>query len=645
MSIISFDIVYKKRSDTDAFKLSLDSEFYQLKLMICGKYRIYDMNKLYIYHKGELLTFTDKVRLRDIFKIRKVKLEIATEKLNSKQEIFRYFCKCKNGASYICDKCDEFLCEVCYKKKKHITHANKIIKIRDYSSYIKNTLKEIASELDEKIINDEAFQFFNYWNYDITQEMASINQCYEYIKQIIEDIKQMQVDYLMNLGNYTRYEGLKEEIENVIKEFACVNINEDCDKVIVEKRKIIADSSEVLMKFSQLKDNLVDYTNTVKEMANFNKEMTKEIKDKFTSIKKKYYLSSVNNVNYFQSQQLLSSYTNYMSKSQKEIKRSLNSTNNNVMNSFADNPQSQRFALNQTSMSMANLNSNSTILHDKLLFKIKDERKIIIFSLNNQTFKEKSYIDNTNFKANLTNETDITQLNLNNKLYILSGKKYNKFYTYDYPSNTIYFIANTLYSHYYGTIVYVSKNNMIYLLGGNNQPRCEVFSFDDIKWKALPSLNEERQEFASMYYKNFVYVFFGFSPKKGINLSSIERINVDTNDRFEVIYLNEQITLSSLACARYIDEESDSTDEILLLGGFDGKNYIDTSLVFDTNEMKIRDCDLIIPNMNKHFQFLFQKESAFIEIESNMQVAFDMKNNVHLITKESYELFSEAVTQ
>ena len=86
MSIISFDIVYKKRSDTDAFKLSLDSEFYQLKLMICGKYRIYDMNKLYIYHKGELLSFTDKVRLRDIFKIRKVKLEIATEKLNSKQE-------------------------------------------------------------------------------------------------------------------------------------------------------------------------------------------------------------------------------------------------------------------------------------------------------------------------------------------------------------------------------------------------------------------------------------------------------------------------------------------------------------------------------------------------------------------------------
>ena len=36
------------------------------------------------------------------------------------------------------------------------------IKINEYSTYIKSILKEIASELDEKIINDEAFQFFNY---------------------------------------------------------------------------------------------------------------------------------------------------------------------------------------------------------------------------------------------------------------------------------------------------------------------------------------------------------------------------------------------------------------------------------------------------------------------------------------------------
>lgn len=653
MSVLTFDIVYKKKTDNDSFKLSPDSEYYQLKLMICGKYRIYDITKVYIYHKGELLSCNDKTKLREIFKQRKIKLEISTEKQKTNQQQFRYYCKCKGGASYICDKCDEFLCDQCYKKKKHITHANKIVKLKDYSSYVKNTLKEIATELDDKIINDEAYQFFSYWNYDLNAEITNINQCYEYIKQQIEDMKQMQIDYLMNIGNYAKYNGLKEEIENVIKEFANVNINEEFEKMLIEKRKIISHSSDVLYKFGELKANLLAYTNTLKDIDMFNQGLLKDIKEKFTTIKKKFYLSSANvNTISYPTSTLMSN--NYLSKSQQDIKRSLNSTNNQIMHSFIDNNNntmtsnnplcmSQNLKVNNNNMTLTNINNNSTILHDKLLFKIKDERKIIIFSLNNQTFKEKNYIDNSSFKTNLTNEADITQLNLNNKLYILSGKKYNKLYFYDYVSNGIYFISNTLYSHYYGTMTYVPKNNSIYFIGGNNQTKCERFSLDENKIKALPQLNEERQEFASMYYNDHIYVFFGFSPKKGINLSSIERINVETNDQFEVIYINEQITLSSLACARYIDEDEneESTDEILLLGGFDGSNYVDTSLVFNAREMKIRDCDIIIPNMNKHFQFLFQKESTFIEIDGNLQMAFDMKNNVHLISKESYELFSE----
>lgn len=653
MSVLTFDILYKKKTDNDSFKLSPDSEYYQLKLMICGKYRIYDITKVYIYHKGELLSCNDKTKLREIFKQRKIKLEISTEKQKTNQQQFRYYCKCKGGASYICDKCDEFLCDQCYKKKKHITHANKIVKLKDYSSYVKNTLKEIATELDDKIINDEAYQFFSYWNYDLNAEITNINQCYEYIKQQIEDMKQMQIDYLMNIGNYAKYNGLKEEIENVIKEFANVNINEEFEKMLIEKRKIISHSSDVLYKFGELKANLLAYTNTLKDIDMFNQGLLKDIKEKFTTIKKKFYLSSANvNTISYPTSTLMSN--NYLSKSQQDIKRSLNSTNNQIMHSFIDNNNntmtsnnplcmSQNLKVNNNNMTLTNINNNSTILHDKLLFKIKDERKIIIFSLNNQTFKEKNYIDNSSFKTNLTNEADITQLNLNNKLYILSGKKYNKLYFYDYVSNGIYFISNTLYSHYYGTMTYVPKNNSIYFIGGNNQTKCERFSLDENKIKALPQLNEERQEFASMYYNDHIYVFFGFSPKKGINLSSIERINVETNDQFEVIYINEQITLSSLACARYIDEDEneESTDEILLLGGFDGSNYVDTSLVFNAREMKIRDCDIIIPNMNKHFQFLFQKESTFIEIDGNLQMAFDMKNNVHLISKESYELFSE----
>ena len=144
-----------------------------------------------------------------------------------------------------------------------------------------------------------------------------------------------------------------------------------------------------------------------------------------------------------------------------------------------------------------------------------------------------------------------------------------------------------------------------------------------------------------IYNDDNLYVFFGFSHIKGVNLSSIERMNINTHENFEVVYVNEQITLSSIGCAVINENENNPEGGILLLGGFDGEKYIETSLIFSPEQMKIRECDIIIPNISKHFQFLFHKESYFKQIDNNLQVVFDMKNNVHVLTNHSYELFSE----
>ncbi len=666
MSLISFDVIYKKKSDTEAFKLPLESELHQLKLMICGKYKIYDINKVFIYYKNEIINFQDSTKLKEIFKGRKVKIEITDKLIKKKKEkeVFKYYCKCKNGATYICDKCDEFVCEFCYNKKKHITHSNKIIKIEEYSNYIKSTLKDYAAELDEKIINDEAFQFFDYWNYDMQNETGNINSIYEYLKNELEDIKQIQIDYISNITDLDKFTGLKDDIEKVIQEYANINTDGNFEQIFSEKKSLVKNSREILQRYTELKNLLIHYTKTIKDIQIFNQVILKEMKDKFNIMKKKYINShpsltmnnSMMNLNYsnnfnnsiihsqrdFQKSQILNNSQSFFDQD-----KSLNLINNNQEKNLTNNNifQSQQLKTNQFSNN--SIMSNSLISHEKMLFKIKDERKMIIFSLTTQSFKEKIFSDKSNFKKDMSSESDITQLNLNNKLYILSGKKFNKFYYYDYQSNTIYLINNTLFSHYYGAMIYCNKTESIYLLGGNNQIKCESLKIiNNIKkseWKIMPSLNEERQEFASMYFDNYIYVFFGFSPKKGINLSSIERININKLDKFEVVYVNEQITLSSLACLKYIDDEEENNNdkEILLLGGFDGSNYVDTSLVLNTKEMKIRECDVVIPNINTHYQFLFQKESCFIEIEPGIQIVYDMKNNVHLITKNTYELYSE----
>ncbi len=698
MSLITFDIKFKNKVDNDSVKLLPDSELQQLKLMICGKYKIYDLNNLFIYYKGNPITESDVTKIKEIFKMKKVRIEISETPLQKKDDGFKYFCKCKSGATSICDKCDEFLCDNCFKKKKHINHTNKIIKLSDYHQYIKATLKEIASELDSKILNDEAYQFFQYWGYDVENEVNNINNAYEYIKNQLEDIKQLQIDYIMALGEANKYEQLKQQIENVINQYANIDTEAEFEKIFEEKKIIMQSSKEILTWYNELKNQCLNYTKTIKDIQTFNQILLKEIKDKFNITKKRYsQIPFVNN--YLMNGSMLSK--SVLFNNNNNLINLNNNMNNNIIdtsnkNNFIDtsnkkeNPKDELNIQNKLETPKSNINNNfnssskqninkpdepafedNSPFNDQsmavneslntshlsqgkkrreLLFKLKDDHKIIIFYIGKQSFKEKNFYDKANFRRDFTTEADVIQLNLMGKLFMLGGKNFNKFYYYDYPSNSIHYLNTALYSHYYGSMVYCPKYNMIYLLGGNGEVRCETCYLNNanlkkLTWKPLPSLNEERQEFASIYFDDYIYVFFGFSSKKGINLSSIERINVNTNSQFEVVYVNEQITLSSLGCAIFVDDvetTKEGNDGILLLGGFDGQNYVDTSLVFNPREMKIRDCDIVIPNMSKHFQFLFHKESAFIEFENGSQLIFDMKNNVHLLTSDSYELFSEA---
>jgi len=672
MSLITFDVKYKNKTDNESIRLIPDSELQQLKLMICGKYKIYDLNNLYIYYKGNLITENDITKIKDIFKMKKVKIEISEIPLIKKKESFKYFCKCKSGATFICDKCDEFLCEQCLGKKKHMNHTNKLIKLSEYYPYIKTTLKELASELDKQILNDEAYQFFQYWNYDVENEINNINNAYEYIKNLLEDIKQMQVDYIIALGEANKYETLKQRIEGVINQYANIDTEADIDKIFEEKKILVQSSKEILTWYNELKNQCLNYTKTIKDIQTFNQTLLKELKDKFNITKKRYSQIPFINNNFlingsnFNKSELFNNNnnnfidTNLMKDNQEGVKTPKNETNNenNDFNTESSKKKISNEKLvykNNSPNGIINLNesfNNSYISSggkkEKILFKLKDDHKIIIFFISKQSFKEKNFYDKGNFRKDFTTEADVIQLNLYGKLFMLSGKNFNKFYYYDFPSNAIYYLNNTLFSHYYGSMVHCPKNNSIYLLGGNNQIRCEICyltSGKKLQWKQIPSLNEERQEFATLYFDDYIYVFFGFNSKKGVNLSSIERINVENNSNFEVVYINEQITLSSLGCAHFIDDtenDKEKSNGILLLGGFDGENYMDSSLLFNPKEMKIRDCDIVIPNMSKHSQFLFHKESAFIEFDNGAQYIFDMQNNVHLLTNDSYELFSEA---
>ena len=660
MSLISFDIIFNNTIENDSIKLLQDCEFQQLKLMICGKYKIYDLNNIYIYYNGNLIIDNDSTKLKNIFKNKKIRLEISeTPKTkNMSPNLLKYACNCESIAHYICDICDEFLCESCIKKKKHLSHINKIIKISDYKNYFKSNINNISEEIEKNILNDEPYLFFQFWNYDINSEVSKIDKCFEFVKKELEDIKKVLIDYILSFGEINNYENLKNKIDLILNQYTNINIDNDYNKVLEEKKKISQSIKEIFNWYEKLKNNLYKYHNSIKDIQVFNQLLIKETKDKYHLMQKKYEFISIsqnnnkNNSNKTKNDYITingrnSNNIDLLKTNKTEIENFIEYKDNNKLEKsfqgIKDKNKNINYGMTPTNFSLNSPLINMKKSEEKMLFKLKNNQAMIIFSLKYQTFKERNFIDKSNFSKEIKEKDNIIQLNLDNKLFLLCGQNNNKLYYYDYDANTINYLGNTLYEHYFGAIVHCQKYNMLYLIGGENQIKCEISYLNlntKIVWKSLPSLNEERQKFASMYFNDYIYVFFGYSVKKGNNLCSIERINVNTNEIFEVVYVNEQITLSSLACTQLIDN-NEKNENILLLGGFDGQNYLESSLILNVREMKIREWDIIIPNMNKYNQFLFHNESSFVDYNSNIKLIYDTNKNVHLISKDSYELFSE----
>ena len=294
MSLISFDILYQNQIENDSIKLLPDCEFQQLKLMICGKYKIYDLNNVYIYYNGNLIIDNDSTKLKNIFKYSKIKLEISETPLIKNEtslQIKNYLCGCETFANYVCDKCNEFLCEVCTKNKKHSSHINKIIKISEYKNYFQSNKQEISKDLEKNILNDEPYLFFQFWNYDISSELSKINNTFEFVKKDLEDIKQILIDYILSFEEYNKYEELKKNIESINKQYININIDNDLNIILEEKKKISQLINETFTWYAQIKNQLFNYHKSIKEIQLFNQLIIKETKDKYNLIQKKYDLT------------------------------------------------------------------------------------------------------------------------------------------------------------------------------------------------------------------------------------------------------------------------------------------------------------------------------------------------------------------
>ena len=119
-------------------------------------------------------------------------------------------------------------------------------------------------------------------------ETGNINSIYEYLKNELEDIKQIQIDYISNITDLDKFTGLKDDIEKVIQEYANINTDGNFEQIFSEKKSLVKNSREILQRYTELKNLLIHYTKTIKDIQIFNQLILKEMKDIFNKNEKKY---------------------------------------------------------------------------------------------------------------------------------------------------------------------------------------------------------------------------------------------------------------------------------------------------------------------------------------------------------------------
>ena len=224
--------------------------------------------------------------------------------------------------------------------------------------------------------------------------------------------------------------------------------------------------------------------------------------------------------------------------------------------------------------------------------------------------------------------------------------------------NEIFKLSDLKFSHFFGNLIYCELNSCLYCLGGINSKKCEIYRNDEViftnlssdkkilqkTWESLPDLNVSRHECSSIFHNNFLYIFFGYNNLTNFNNNTIERMNVQKNENWEILsytnpsYLN--VNLNSHSTIRY------NENEILILGGFDGKTYRDSVIIFNLKTSSFHQTQLKIPELKKNTYYYFFKESSFVklkEYENKIENSlpnyclFDSNNRLHIVNTRKFQ--------
>ena len=554
---------------------------------------------------------------------------------------------------------------------------------------LENNLKKVIEEkksAEEKLITSE-IKYNDLIKRKLEERKTLDKEITEIKQKLLEEKKTLdkEINELKQklLEEKKRTQELQKGID---EEFKSLNLRKKDEKISLENdlKQYIEKLKESKLREENLKASL-DKVNKAKEtLIKVNDEQAKNLKewenfpnkDQYLKIKEDYdrilknstkndLLNRYNNLER-KFIDLKNEFKHYLKKSNINSKNNLSKNINDLLNSSCSLEEENYVEEedDKSTKKVVSIKEGTTFI-----FSVFDSKRILRYDLEYRSFKLLEFADYAEFEENFFPQGSI-YLNISDGLLVVSGENHDLFYQYNYKKNCINKLTKLNDNHSYGGLVYYEKENLLICLSGWHNRRVEKYYNSEISfsflnctegsiknfnnnnntnkniWHNMPELKTERSECPYIIINNaYIYAFFGFNCPTMKYLESIERMNLEKQDTWEFVKFSNEEHLStyikSHSCIKYND------DEILFVGGYDGKNDnpVENFTFFNVKSNKFSGNQRKFPDILKNHCYYFQKHTnflPFIEDQNKKHFAsIDEKDNIHVLEIGSlqYDIF------
>ena len=565
----------------------------------------------------------------------------------------------KNSLSFLTQNLDSILNITENDKKLNEYNIEKLekylINMKELNENINKKNKEIIdikndNEQLKKNIEDKNIQIKDL-NIIIEQKNKEINDMQKLIleKNNNNFSKELKV---IKQSSFALYHKIKKNENKIVIKKIKKNQSESKNKNHFNKEKLFKNNKfRIKTNFDYFNDNDDDFIEnepkkTMKSLYNINYRKNKSNKNFNTIIGNNFFINRTTTTNL----------NNIESKidTERTLKLHLYNTNDDdLKKNYSIKPynknnkikkQKSNLILSTSTISLSqNENIKSITYPEKsasnfdFIYSLVNNSDLICFNLKQKKFDIRKINDNTKgiYTSYISyyrqNKLQPLLLNTQKYFYILMQKY---IFYYDSSLNCINILTKAFSNHLNGKFIQIE--NSLYLISGNKNTQCELYSLIIKENKLLPSTNYPRINSGVCNINDeYIYIFFGQFCQNSIERLNIKNLNYD--EKWEIIQINEfnAINDNNIYLNKFITF-LDDYNNVIIFGGEDYNNEKSNKNIYGFNlyEKSLA----IIGKIDSSAKYCNQ----YIKLDESIFAVFDENNGLHFFSKELdyHEIFN-----